>query len=45
MKATNSTLAGTNTIFSLYKAAIDYQKIKFADNVWPLFSKELEKQK
>ncbi|MGJ8732136.1 MAG: hypothetical protein ACSHW4_03290 [Cellulophaga sp.] len=41
MKITNSTLADTNTIFSLYKAATDYQKIKFADNVWPLFSKRI----
>lgn len=44
MKIENSTLNDIPTIFELYKIATDYQKLKWPDNVWPPFEREMVKQ-
>jgi hypothetical protein len=38
---TNSNLNDIPEIFRLYKLATDFQKIKFPENQWPQFDKEL----
>lgn len=41
MIITNSTIADIPEIFRLYKLATDFQKLKFPENLWPEFDKEL----
>ena len=41
MIITNSNLNDIPEIFRLYKLATDFQKIKFPENQWPEFDKEL----
>lgn len=41
MNVKNSNLTDISEIFRLYKLATDFQKLKFPDNQWPVFDKEL----
>nr|WP_321413712.1 GNAT family N-acetyltransferase [uncultured Allomuricauda sp.] len=41
MNIKNSNLTDISEIFRLYKLATDFQKLKFPDNQWPVFDKEL----
>jgi len=41
MEIRNSTLKDIDDIFTLYKIATDFQKIKFPKNQWPEFDREL----
>lgn len=41
MIITNSNLNDIPEIFRLYKLATDFQKIKFSQNQWPVFDREL----
>lgn len=41
MVITNSNLNDIPEIFRLYKLATDFQKVKFPENQWPEFGKEL----
>jgi ribosomal protein S18 acetylase RimI-like enzyme len=41
MEIKNSTLEDIDTIFELYAIAVSYQKIKFPDNHWPEFDRQL----
>lgn len=41
MNIENSNLTDISEIFRLYKLATDFQKLKFPDNQWPVFDKEL----
>jgi ribosomal protein S18 acetylase RimI-like enzyme len=41
MTITNSNLNDIPEIFRLYKLATEFQKLKFPDNQWPEFDKEL----
>lgn len=41
MQIKNSNLNDIPEIFRLYKLATDFQKLKFPDNQWPEFGKEL----
>jgi len=41
MKILNSTLHDIETIFDFYKIATDFQKIKFPENQWPTFQRNL----
>lgn len=41
MTITNSNLNDIPDIFRLYKLATEFQKLKFPDNQWPEFDKEL----
>ncbi len=43
MKITNSTEQDIIEIFQLYKLATDFQKVKFPENQWPIFSENLIK--
>ena len=41
MNIENSNLTDISEIFRLYKLATDFQKLKFPENQWPVFDKEL----
>ncbi|QCW99176.1 GNAT family N-acetyltransferase [Aggregatimonas sangjinii] len=41
MKIQHSTSKDIDSIFRLYRIATEYQRLKFADNVWPDFEREL----
>lgn len=44
MKIENSNLSDLPEIFRLYKEATEFQKIKFPENQWPVFSRDLIEQ-